>query len=250
MCRDGAKFQIIILAMAGNELDSFVRKFMNLWQSGWDAKLNLESEAGNVFVTLRVGLGEDPIGHHQQVVHHRGGGPARQRRRERRESERKVTKAAEEAVIVKVEHKDTTDVVAEEAPKKSDKMTEEVAGKHSVTRIDSAVDDGKAHFELKVDAHEKCTNQDVVEAIKENFFGTLDIKKVGKVDPVRHLIIKEDTINISKVQDKYTIAVRENEIAIETVGLWNEPYEFDDLAFKNAVYDKVKIKIKEVKRTR
>ena len=30
--------------------------------------------------------------------------------------------------------------------------------------------------------------------------------------------------------------------------LWNEPYEFDDLAFKNAVYRE--IKIKEVKRVR
>ena len=136
--------------------------------------------------------------------------------------------------------------MAEKARNKSEEMT----GKVSDTEFDSTIDDGKAHFELKVDAHEKCTNKDVVEAISENFFGSLDIKKVGKIDPVRHLIIKEDNLDTSKVQGKYTIIVRDNEIAVETVGIWNEPYEFDDLAFKNAVYDEVKIKIKEVKRIR
>ena len=31
--------------------------------------------------------------------------------------------------------------------------------------------DEKAHSELKDEAHEKCTNSDVIEAIQENFFG-------------------------------------------------------------------------------
>ena len=178
-------------------------------------------------------------------MHHRGGGPSRQRRRERQEAERQVNASAVKAVVKK-EPKDNFDFVAEKARNKSEEMT----GKVSDTEFDSTIDDGKAHFELKVDAHEKCTNKDVVEAISENFFGSLDIKKVGKIDPVRHLIIKEDNLDTSKVQGKYTIIVRDNEIAVETVGIWNEPYEFDDLAFKNAVYDEVKIKIKEVKRIR
>ena len=136
--------------------------------------------------------------------------------------------------------------MAEKARNKSEEMT----GKVSDTEFDSIIDNGKAYFELKVDAHEKCTNKDVVEAISENFFGSLDIKKVGKIDPVRHLIIKEDNLDTSKVQGKYTIIVRDNEIAVETVGIWNEPYKFDDLAFKNAVYDELKVQIKEVKRIR
>ena len=39
-----------------------------------------------------------------------------------------------------------------------------------------------------------------------------------------------------------------NEIATKIVGSWNEPYEFDDLAFKNAVYGIIKIKVKEVQK--
>ena len=39
-------------------LDKFVRKFVILWQSGCDAKLSVEAEAGNAFVNLRAGLGQ------------------------------------------------------------------------------------------------------------------------------------------------------------------------------------------------
>ena len=53
-----------------------------------------------------------------------------------------------------------------------------------------------------------------------------------------------------KVQEKYRVVVREEDLATEIVGLWNKPYEFDDLAFKNAVDGEIKIKIKEVKRVR
>ena len=116
----------------------------------------------------------------------------------------------------------------------------------------SGVDDSKAHFEVKVEAHEKCTNKDVIEVIQENFFGTLDQKHVGKTDPIRHLIIREEKDELLEipVQGKYRIVVRDDKLATDIVALWNEPYEFDDLAFKNAIYDKIKIKIKEVKRVR
>ena len=114
-----------------------------------------------------------------------------------------------------MENKENFDSVAEEATNKSEEMT----GK--VTDIDT-VDDGKAHFELKV----------------------LYQKKVGQNYPVRQLIIKEANMETEKVQEKYTIIVRDSETAVETVRI------LDDLAFKNAVYDEVKIKIKEVKRIR
>ena len=76
------------------ELDSFLRKFVNLWQSGYDAKLNIESKGGRVFVNLRVGLEDGHLGDHSHVVPHRGGGPAQQRRRSRREAERQEASAA------------------------------------------------------------------------------------------------------------------------------------------------------------
>jgi hypothetical protein len=242
--------------MAGtNELDSFLRKFVILWQSGCDAKLNLESEAGNAYVTLRIGLGKVLPGHHHgHVVRHRGGGPARQRRRERRDLERRTAAAAEDAVEVAENAPTFKD--AEEA-KKVEAMTEKVitlSPNSPIPQLDGIVDekenDEKAHFELKVEAHEKCTNYDVIEAIQENFFGALDQKKVDKTDPIRHLIIREEDKGLSKVQEKYKLIVRDNKVATDILGLWNEPYEFDDLAFKNAVYGVVKIKIKEVKRVR
>ena len=147
--------------------------------------------------------------------------------------------------------------VAEEA---LEKVTEEVIVKQETNMPVSpiqqigniAVDDSKAHFEVKVEAHEKCTNKDVIEVIQENFFGTLDQKHVGKTDPIRHLIIREEKDKLLEipVQGKYRIVVRDDKLATDIVALWNEPYEFDELAFKNAIYDKIKIKIKEVKRVR
>ena len=235
--------------MAGNELESFVRKFVNLWQSGCDAKLHVESEAGKAFITLRVGLGHDLLGHHHHVVSHRGGGPAKQRRKERREAERQ---AAEEVVVAEVKAEESFEVKVEET-----EVTEKVSRKQvrdlPIPQTDGVFEDGKAHFEVKVDAHEKCSNKDVIEAIKENFYGELDNRKVDNLDPVRHLMIREENEELIgrtpvKVQEKYTVVVREEDLATEIVGLWNKPYEFDDLAFKNAVYRE--IKIKEVKRVR
>ena len=81
--------------MAGpQEFHSFVRKFVNLWQSGFHAKLYVESEAGNAFVNLQLGLGQAQPAHGDgQAV-----GGSRLRRRERRAAERRVNAVAEEAV--------------------------------------------------------------------------------------------------------------------------------------------------------
>ena len=46
--------------------------------------------------------------------------------------------------------------------------------------FDDKLRDDKAHFELKVEAHEKCTNSDVIEALQENFLEHLIIRKLGK----------------------------------------------------------------------
>ena len=75
-------------------------------------------------------------------------------------------------------------------------------------------------------------------------------KKVDPVDPARKLVIEEKGKNISEVQSIYKVSVPINDIATETIENWNLRYEFDDLAFANAVYDEVKIKIKKVNRTK
>ena len=73
------------------EVNSFVVKFMSLWQTGRDACLQIETQYGKAFVNLRLGLGEHP--HHQQH-HHQKESPAKQRRREKRAAER-LAKAEE-----------------------------------------------------------------------------------------------------------------------------------------------------------
>ena len=109
--------------------------------------------------------------------------------------------------------------------------------------VDEKENDEKYQFELKVEAHERCTNDDLIEAIQENFYGALDNKHVEITDSIRHLIIREEDKGLVKVQDKYKIIVGEDKVAIDILGFWNEPYEFDDLDFKYAVYREIKIKI-------
>ena len=50
--------------MAVTEVDSFVRKFHQLWKAGLTAHLDLDTHAGNAWVGLRVQLG------HVEVVNH------------------------------------------------------------------------------------------------------------------------------------------------------------------------------------
>ena len=96
------------------EVNSFVVKFMSLWQTGRDACLQIETQsAGKAFVNLRLGLGEHP--HHQQH-HHRKESPSKQRRRDKRAAERLAK--------------------AEEADANSDKNAEE-AQENSLDEIDA-----------------------------------------------------------------------------------------------------------------
>ena len=73
--------------MAGLEqFQSFIGKFVSLWNQGLDAKLNVESSGGEAWIQLQVGLGEAKVPEQDQDqegnVHLAG--PARQRRRQRR----------------------------------------------------------------------------------------------------------------------------------------------------------------------
>ena len=85
-----------------SELESFLTKFRGLWNSGFDAHLELESHAGQAWVSLRVRLGHapGPVQHPRHFAHQNRtrNGPSRQRRRERRAEARRL--ATEEAVLV------------------------------------------------------------------------------------------------------------------------------------------------------
>ena len=100
--------------MAGAvELDSFVRKFVNLWQSGRHARLLVETEEGNAVVNLQVGLGQALPG---GGTGHRGGDqPAKRRRRAKRAEDRLATVAAEKAAAARAADEVNAVKAAEEA---------------------------------------------------------------------------------------------------------------------------------------
>ena len=85
--------------MNATELDSFVFKFKNLWESGVDAHLDLECHAGQAWVGFRVWLGHAPGPHQPNIPpkpRRARDGPSRQYRRARRAAARE--EHAEEAV--------------------------------------------------------------------------------------------------------------------------------------------------------
>ena len=77
-------------------LETFIDKFKYLWQSGQDAKLTVDTSAGQAWARIDIKLGQAPGPLHHQHVHPRRhcDSPARQRRRERRARDRKVAAAA------------------------------------------------------------------------------------------------------------------------------------------------------------
>ena len=55
-----------------NELESFIRKFKLLWQSGLEAHLDLNTHAGKARVGLCVSLGAYPVVKKTDDEEHRG----------------------------------------------------------------------------------------------------------------------------------------------------------------------------------
>ena len=100
------------MKMTGSELDSFIFKFKQLWYSGLDAHLDVDTHAGQAWVGLRVGLGHapGPLLHHQHPHTAKKESPSRQRRRARRAAYRKLQ--------------------AEKAPNESEIVTEDVTLNH------------------------------------------------------------------------------------------------------------------------
>ena len=76
------------------ELDTFIQKFHQLWNSGHTAHLDLDTCAGKAWVGLRVQLGHDPGPPHHQLHHppfhhpRQRDSPSRMRRRARRAANR------------------------------------------------------------------------------------------------------------------------------------------------------------------
>ena len=237
--------------MAGvDELDKFVRKFVCLWQSGWEANLQVQAKAGNAFVSLHLGLGqaEPNLGkgpHYASGQGSRGGSPAKQRRKARREDERKARKAAEQVDASEVNSQDTTELTAVKVELDNvEEVTEEV-NLNEVVKVENQ------EYELKVAAHQKCKNYDIIECIEVNFDGALDDLNVEKNDRLRFIDVhkKESEEIIDETESNlfnYRVVVRDLDQAKSVVESWKEKSKFDDLAFKNAEYGKVRVRILEV----
>ena len=134
--------------MAGpRELDQFVRKFVTLWQSGHHAKLFVETEAGDAFVQLQVGLG---------MANH-------------------LEEAAKDLQI----EKDTAD---------AEKATEKDMLGDTIPQVDG-IANVTVKYNLEIEAFDLCTEEDIVEVLEANFFGTLD-ESDGVMDDVREILIE------------------------------------------------------------
>ena len=210
-----------------DELDKFVRKFVNLWHAGYEANLHVEAKAGVAVVDLKVSLGKAYHGGPDDGSCYRVGSPSRQRRRERCEAARKAT--AEEVVTDRGNIDDIS--VTEQVVKNED--AEETNGKIE-----------NLEYELKVDAHLDCKNYEIIEAVEVNFDATLDDLKVEKENKARDILVwKEQDINIVEDEDVrkfmiYKVRIRNSEESKAIVESWKESHTFDDLTFMGAVRNK------------
>ena len=89
------------------ELDSFLKKFHQLWIAGHSAHLDLESHAGRAWVGLRVQLGHHAplppyhLPHNFPQYSHKKDSPSRQRRRAKRAAAAQKANAEEASKINK-----------------------------------------------------------------------------------------------------------------------------------------------------
>ena len=202
-------------------------------------------------ILLHVGLGQAQhvLGSGQHGVGRQGGSPSKQRRRERREAERKAKatasateeSAAEKEILVKendvAEKSNKTDQKDEQSDKKESEKSE-------------------IEFEILIDAHVKCKNYDVVESIEENYQGTLNDLKIDEHDVSRFMRIQQlkeepfEKDDEKRLNILYKVIVKNVEVAKSVIEGWKNPYKFDDLAFRHAVYDKVQARVQEVQKIR
>ena len=110
------------------ELDTFVKKFHQLWHDGFTAHLDLDTQAGNAWVGLRVQLGQAPgpphwqVHPHPQQVHAKKESPSRQRRRDRRVAEKVANTNDSKAVEASTgeNEEENNEVVAEKVTEGSE----------------------------------------------------------------------------------------------------------------------------------
>ena len=184
-----------------------------MWSAGRDACLTVETNDGQAWVQLRVGMGSPALGEfgsQPKGGQRAGGGPAQNRRRERRAVARQEDAAAEEAAATekvkgaeeaaaseKVKEAEEAIAAGEAAENKREtqKATEKEdngAKMSTIPQVDGIFDvKAEAEYEVIIDAHETCTSEDINEAIHTNFIGALDEIKDLDNDYLRNIVIEQ-----------------------------------------------------------
>ena len=207
------------------ELDTFVKKFHQLWNDGITAHLNLDTHAGYAWVGLCVRLGHVPGPLHGQSRSFHQEDPrkeshSRQRRRARRS-------AAKQARTTKTEAVEVEEVVEEITKEQTveDNAVDEIA-EHAID--DLAV---KANHVVEV-IDEFCTN--------EEFNGNF----LGDDNSVRFRIIVKDTQDIDAFKSK----VRKS-LLTKDVDVLNQYFEvlgYEKLKDQSKFYLKIKNDIQAI----
>ena len=141
------------IAMQVTELDSFIDKFKSLWNAGLEAHLDIDTQAGQAWVGLRLSLGHPPGPHHQLPPHIQRNSPSRQRRRERRAAARK--ESAE-----KVAQKQTAEEVVEKDATRTVNVAEKVAASPNNNEGDKAAEAISLEFNCEqCDEHFESVNE-------------------------------------------------------------------------------------------
>ena len=113
----------------------------------------------------------------------------------------------------------------------------------------------EVQYEIRIDAHEKLRNYDIVEAIEENFYGGLQDRNICREDPSSSILIhnyeqdlKENTNGRKLSSFVYRLFVKNNDIPKSVVEDWINPGRFDDLAFRSAVRDKMTARVMDIRK--
>ena len=198
--------------MEATEIDTFIRKFYQLWNNGYTAHLDIDTYAGKAWVGLRLHLDHAPGHHHQPAHNQRHFSASRQRRRERRAAAHAANKRAEETS----ENSSNTEEVntpAMEIIENKDKEAEaeEIEAEEVETEEVEAVGIEEKIVEAEEVEAEKAETEEAVEAPQT----TLPLKEVAKESNEHcneHNDILETSLgaNCPDVIPVYCIATLEN----------------------------------------
>ena len=168
--------------MRVSELDTFIYKFKNLWQSGYDAHLSAEAHAGKAWVRLGVQLGQapGPLHDEHQVpgnARRARDSPSRQRRRARRTAARDADNA-QKVGAEKVQNEEAENTQNLEAEKVIDVNAEEVDADVSENIENVGIEDA-----IDVDAEEANIVDYVEETAEDAVIEVTEVVNNTTVDP-------------------------------------------------------------------